>query len=128
MGKSVSIRSYGGASDTIIEAYDMSKNVFRVTANYVNIGGFTIKDGDRGISLDEVMYCNISNNNIILNYLDGIFLDSSFNNTIKNNIVNSNEINGIALVLSYNNIVENNTANLNEDDGISLSESDIFFK
>jgi nitrous oxidase accessory protein len=122
--KSVSIRSSAGASDTVVEAYDMSKSVFHVTADYVNISGFTMKYGWEGIFLDNVSYCNILNNSIKFNYDKGIYLDSSSNNSIKSNFANSNDGEGISLSLSYNNTIRDNIADSNKKDGVSLTVSE----
>jgi parallel beta-helix repeat protein len=43
VGKSVTIESEGGAEVTIVQAADPDDHVFEVTANYVNISGFTVK-------------------------------------------------------------------------------------
>ena len=89
--KSVSIRSYDKASDTVIEANKYSwKNIVSIRANNVTISGFTIRNsvGD-GIYLDAVEGCNISGNNIYSTQI-GIHLFSSSNNIITHNTANLN--------------------------------------
>ena len=145
--KSVSIRSYGKASDTVIGAKYSWKNIANIRANKVTISGFTIRNsvGD-GIYLDTVEGCNISANNIYstrfgirlfsssnniithntanLNNNDGIFLESSNDNRIVNNTANSNkQYHGIELSTSNNNAIIGNNASNNFDSGIALFES-----
>jgi len=65
-----------------------------VSANWVNITGFTVTNSgsnpnDAGIELYNVQNCTIENNNISLNNNYGIYLDSSSNNIIYNNYFNN---------------------------------------
>ncbi|RJS75024.1 PKD domain-containing protein, partial [Methanophagales archaeon] len=112
--KSLTIKSTSGnPADTIVRASKPDDHVFEVSADYVNISGFTIKDGGGcGISLVHAENCNIANN-IVSNNKDGIFLGSSSNNTIANNTVSSNKRGGIRLYYSSSNIIANNTFFLN---------------
>jgi hypothetical protein len=76
--KSLTIKSASGnPEDTIVQAANPDDHVLEVTANYVNISGFTVKGAVcfSGIYLDVVHYCNISNN-IISNNLYGVELTS----------------------------------------------------
>ena len=118
--KSVSIQSYDGADDTVVEAPDMSKSVFHVTADYVNISGFTMNEGWQGIFLDTASHCTIQNNSVEGNCYIGIHLEFSHYNIIMDNNVNSNDNDGICLSYSHNNRIEDNVANSNREDGISL--------
>jgi len=148
--KSLTIKSTSGnPEDTIVQANNLDDNVFEVTADYVNISGFTVEGATEhdkaGIYLNSANYCNISNNNasnnwkgIILHYSnsnmltnnnvsnnwDGIYLYSSSNNTLINNIANTKKWNwdGIRLVYSLNNILRNNNIS-NNSAGISLYSS-----
>jgi len=83
-------------------------NVFEVTADYVNITGFTVTGAYRqwsaGIYLDSSNHSNISDNNIMNNYYGIRFYSSSNNNTI----INNNITNDIYLYSSNNNIIANN--------------------
>jgi len=125
--KELTIRSTSGnPADTIVSATNPNAHVFNVTADYVNITGFTVENatgtGRAGILLNSTSHCNISGNNIINNY-HGIYLGSSNNNNLTTNIANSNTIYGIILEhTSNNNNLINNTANLN-DCGIWLFSS-----
>ncbi|NQE46372.1 Cell surface glycoprotein [ANME-1 cluster archaeon GoMg2] len=141
--KSLTVRSTSGnPADTIVLAADSNDHVFDVTADYVNISGFTVKgatgEGKAGIYLYSADQCNIfnnicsnndygilllvsSNNNITnnkcLNNHGGILLNSSSNNNLENNNCSNNDY-GICLAWSGNNIIENNKCDLNNDFGI----------
>jgi parallel beta-helix repeat protein len=111
VNKSLTIRSTSGnPADTIVQAANSSDHVFEVTADYVNISGFTVRGADNwwraGIYL-SANYCNISNNNASNNWL-GIYLENSLNNIIFNNTV-FNSTFGIRLHLSNNNNISTNT-------------------
>jgi len=94
VSKSLTIRSTSGnPADTIINASNPNDHVFDVTADYVNISGFTIKGatggGKAGIYLASgTDHCNISNNNASNNKY-GIYLADSSNNLIYNNYFNN---------------------------------------
>ena len=124
VNKSLTIRSTSGnPADTIVQAMNSSDHVFEVTADYVNISGFTIKGAIReypyypaGIYLYHANHCNISSNNC-LNNLDGIRLDYSNSNFISNNYCYSNKWSSISLFDSNNNTLRDNTMLKN---GISI--------
>jgi PGF-CTERM protein len=121
--KRLTIRSENGSDSTIVSAANSSHNVFKVTADYVTISGFTVtgatKDLDiSGIYLSDADYCDISNIKASNNGA-GIFLFNSSNNTIKNNAVNSNEWTGIYVEFSSNNTIASNIASTNGE-GICL--------
>ncbi len=121
--KSVSIRSYKGVSDTIIEAKNSTDNVISITANKVNISGFTIRNSDAdGIFLNDADDCNLSGNNMY-STRNGIFLLSSTNNTISHNTANCNNNSGISLEDSNDNLISNNIANSKQYNGIELNLS-----
>ncbi|WP_456487125.1 NosD domain-containing protein, partial [Candidatus Alkanophaga liquidiphilum] len=123
VNKRLTIRSENGSKNCIVQAakYDA---VFHVTADYVNIYGFTIKDGKYGIYLDNVENCNIANNNISNND-DGIYLCDSSSNNITGNSISNNGNDGICLYVttvkahsSNNNITGNDISN--NENGIHL--------
>jgi nitrous oxidase accessory protein len=124
--KSVSILSYGGALDTVIEAKNSWKDVVIIRVNKVTISGFTIRNRNSkadGIYLDAVEGCNISDNNIHSTRI-GIYLFLSNGNKISHNTVNFNDNSGILLGSSNDNFISNNTANSNKQYfGIELSTS-----
>ena len=121
----LTIQSENGSANCIIQAVNSSDHVFEVTADYVNISGFTVRSGatggypyySAGIYLYYADMCNISNNNCS-NNVYGIHLYYSSNNTITGN--NANYLgNGIFLLYSSNNTITNNNVS-NNDYGISL--------
>jgi len=112
--KSLTIKSTSGnPADTIVQAANPDDHVFEVSADYVNISGFTIKGAKKygnnaGINLESANYCNISNNNIS-NNVYGFFLSYSSNNKITNNCALNNGDGGIDIGhSSNNNRIENN--------------------
>lgn len=122
-----------GADVTIVRAYDSSKIVFHVTANNVNISGFTVTGATptgvpnpmTGILLDHVNYANISNNKVSNNYY-GISIASvccapNANKLVNNNVSDDNY--GITIDYSNGNSLINNTANFNHNYGIFIVSS-----
>ncbi|MCK4731251.1 MAG: hypothetical protein KAT65_02230 [Methanophagales archaeon] len=91
----LTIRSENGPDTTIVRAAKNDDHIFEVTANYVNLSGFTVEgatSGSAGISLHDTDYCNISDNNCSNNDEDGIYLEDSYNNVIyPNNFINKND-------------------------------------
>ena len=121
--KRLTLRSENGSENCIVQAADPYDDVFHITADHVNISGFTIKEGDYGIYLDNVENCNIANNNISNNGDDGISLRDSSNNVITgNNISNNRYDDGIRLEDSSNNVITGNSISDNWD-GIELEDS-----
>jgi parallel beta-helix repeat protein len=90
--KRLVIYSRDGADATIVQAANSSDNVFNITANYVNITGFTIKGATgyqkAGVSLYS-SHNTITDNNASFNYY-GIALFNSSKNVISNNTANNN--------------------------------------
>jgi len=124
--KQLTIRSTSGnPADTIVNATNPDDHVFEVTADYVNITGFTVENATgsykAGIYLDNVQHCNICNNNATNNY-NGIYLYNSSYNTITNNTA-SNNWDGIYLYALSSNTLTNNTCSSNGQHGISLDDS-----
>ena len=112
--KSLTIHSTSGnPADTIVQSAFLYNHVFGITADHVNISGFTVKGATggypyyfAGIYLNA-SYCNISNNNCSNNDY-GIRLFYSNNNNVSNNNCSSNYYDGIYLYSSNNNIISNN--------------------
>jgi len=146
----LTIKSENGAEVSIVQAANSNDHVFEVTADYVNMSGFTVKGATEGykvgIYLYQVKYCSLldckvsnnyygihlyrsTNNNIIdstlnSNNIYGIYLEFSGNNNIMNNNVSNNHI-AIGLTYAGNNVIKNNTANSNISGyGIWLYSSD----
>ena len=120
----LTIQSQSGAEVTIVRAANPNDHVFSITADSVNIDGFTIRDATEvsAISLYHVKHCNISDNKV-MNNRSGISLQSSSNNAISDNTCNSNAMWGIYLHSSNNNILSGNTCNFNSYCGIQLDTS-----
>jgi parallel beta-helix repeat protein len=119
VNKRLTIQSENGANCTIVQAANSTDHVFEVTADYVNISGFTVEGAlDRwnaGMYI-TANYCNISNNNASNNTV-GIRLEHSNNNIISNNEICSNvylgNFAGIDFYYSNNNLISNNTCSNN---------------
>ena len=98
-------------------------NVINVTANSVNINGFTIQNSGSTTS-DSGIYVISSSNNIscstITNNKNGIYLYYSNNNTVSGNNVSSNNWYGVYLYYSGNNLISDNNIYSNYNDGIYL--------
>jgi parallel beta-helix repeat protein len=107
-----SINLIGKDKDTtFIEADNNSRSVVFVSSNWVNISGFTIRNGDTGISLGYYSGSNtITRNTISDNKNNGIYLRSK-HNTIKGNNISKNGDNGIKIFSDYNTITGNTISN-----------------
>jgi len=128
VNKSLIIQSENGSDLTVVQAVSPCNHVFEVTADYVNISGFTVKgatavDWIAGIYLDNADHCAITNNTCSNNN-HGIHLYHSGSNVIENNICNFNNHSGILDWYSSNNILTNNTCNFNNLHGIDLFASE----
>ncbi len=86
------ISQSGNPEDTIVKSVNSYDSVLHVTANNVNISGFTVTNASyhSGISLSRVEGCVINNNNASGNGY-GIHLVSSNNNTLNNNTLSNNK-------------------------------------
>jgi len=111
-------------SNTIIDG-EGSGNVVSVTADDVNIRGFTIQSSGGTITESGVYVYHSSGNkisdNIVRNNLYGIHLYYSGENTVLNNTILDNRF-GISLTSATNNVVSSNNFSQNKD-GIRLSFS-----
>jgi len=121
INKRLTIRSENGSENCIVQA--VGEHIFNVTADNVNITGFTI-EGDSnhcGVRIKDVNNCNISNNIVSGNY-QGIWLSNSSQNIILNNTAFSNTNCGIVLRMgsTYNQIIKNNASNNLNYHGIGL--------
>ena len=142
----LTIQSESGAEATIVQVGGIGARGFEVTADYVNIKGFTIKylgeyHAETGIYLNDVEQCDISNNIIISSeeevliegtilrgpFNTGIDLDNSSSNNLENNIIIGSYLGrGIFLYHSNGNTLLNNTVGsgeLSTGSGITLSHS-----
>jgi len=115
-----------GAGVTVVNASSSADYVFNITANSVNISGFTVTGAtgawSAGIFLSASNYSRIENVNASNNYV-GIYLDSySSYTTVADSTASDNAKYGIALTLSDYNTLTNNTAEGNFA-GVFLSSS-----
>ena len=113
VNKSVTIESENGAEATIVQAANPDDHVFEVTADYVSISGFTVRDAteeaNAGILCEsETCYCNILGNVVVNNYY-GIRLEGNqdSHSIISNNSCSSNSY-GILVYSNRNEILSNN--------------------
>jgi parallel beta-helix repeat protein len=102
---------------TIIDGRSIS-DVVKITANMVNITGFTLQYGgwgndNAGIKLHHVNNCTIFDNKLLLNRVNGLYLSYSNNNNIYNNNISNRfggeDDYGIYLHYSNYNNIKNNT-------------------
>jgi len=115
---------------TTIDGGGGSGDVIQVSANYVNISGFTVTgaggtghpDYNAGILFSNVQSCRIENCRSTANNRKGIYLFSSSNNEILNNDCSSNDYYSIRLSSSSNNKIEGNICT-NSACGVSLTSS-----
>lgn len=116
-----------GVDAVTVTNHTSDSPVFNVTADYVNISGFTVTGATgyyAGIYLGGVEHCNIASNNALINH-NGIYLYHSKNNTIIDNNASSSVGcgSGILLRSSDSNCIINNNASNNEYPGIYLVAS-----
>jgi parallel beta-helix repeat protein len=116
MNKRLTIQSENGSANCIVQAANSSNHVFEVTADHVNIHGFTVRDAtehwNAGIYLSNVNHCTISDNNVS-NTTWGIHLYCSSSNIIINNRFGNDGIFIRGDDLSYYNthVIEDNKLN-----------------
>ncbi|WP_229392436.1 NosD domain-containing protein [Methanosarcina sp. DH2] len=114
--RAVTILSESGPEYTEVRAANSKDSVFYVTADSVNISGFSVSGGSKplsssaystaGIWLYEVKNCNISQNVLSDNYC-GLYVILSENCTLEGNTAESNNY-GIYLSSSEGNTLQNN--------------------
>ncbi len=116
-----------GSSDTIIDG-DKNWHVVTITADNVELSGFTVQNGlvepgwgYQGILLQNVQGCVIRYNSVV-NNLVGIKLTYSNGNTIEDNLIMDNEY-GIRLDYSNDNTIVANTVKSNTVYGVFLRDS-----
>ena len=115
----LTIKSENGAEVTVVQTPGLEGPVFRITADYISIAGFTIKENGviyhLGTSHCGGIFITNSNNsslldNSILTQGGGVGLSYSDNNIIKGNTIRSSASTGISLRSSSDkNVIENNS-------------------
>jgi parallel beta-helix repeat protein len=114
----------GDRTSTIIDG--QSLEVVRFSSDWVNMTGFTIRNGGNlnpGLYMDSVNNCLLYNNRITGNE-NGIHSYFSNHNVIRNNIITSNFNNGIYLTDSTDNLIERNNITSNTGSGIVVNWAD----
>jgi len=102
---------------TTIDGGGSSGDVIQVSANYVNISGFTVTgaggtgnpDYDSGVRVSNAQHCRIEQNRCTGNNRTGIYVENSNNNTIIDNDCSANDYYGIRLSWADYNTVQDNT-------------------
>jgi len=103
--------------NTVIDGSGSYRAAIYVESNNVTIDGFTIRNADVGISIEENTYGNQIANNRFMNQDLGIELEEgSHDNIVERNTINSRE-NGIYLDESNNNTIIRNAVSTNYADG-----------
>ena len=108
-----------GEEGTIIDG-DATGNVISVTGNHVEISGFTIQDGYRGILLSHSINSTIRNNILISHTGAAIELQYSNETTISGNRVSNSDHAIYLLYTSCRNTMSNNVI-VNNSQGLPLS-------
>lgn len=111
----------GEDRDTTIVDGSWPGIVFCVTADWVNITGFTILNGSAGIELHSSNHTSIVGNNISDNR-GGIFVYSSTNTSVFDNHLQGGS-DGVMFFYSRDSSVARNTFHLNSEWGIGLENS-----
>jgi len=118
----------GNDTDQTIVNGGRTASVITITADNVNIRGFTVMNSgfgpnDHGITIDRSSGTHISGNKILNNGNGGIGLFFSPNNTITGNAIFSNLYSGIFLYSSSNNLISGNVIYFNTYNGIHAYSS-----
>ncbi|UCE15713.1 MAG: right-handed parallel beta-helix repeat-containing protein [Candidatus Bathyarchaeota archaeon] len=123
--KSLTLKG-AGSDITIIDGGGTGTGV-EITANNVNISGFTVRNSWDGVHLNRCNGTTLSNNKITLNRYDGIYVQSSSGNTISGNTITSNGlVIGSGLFIEYssgNTISDNVIASNAYGEGVYLYHS-----
>lgn len=115
--------STGSPVDTILNGTRGGENVIKVSTQNVTLNGFTIRNGEAGILLENASDCLIKDNRISNNTINGLFLaEASDNNTVQGNNFTRNERYGVNLYSGENNELMDNFVQENEV-GLKVSSS-----
>jgi len=122
----LTIKSENGTANCVVNASNSDAHVFNVTADWVNITGFTVGNATgtskAGIYLFSADHCNISGNNATNNDM-GIYLVSSSGNAVTSNNMTGARFGLYLTSSSNNNTVTGNNANSNTQHGMYLAYS-----
>ncbi|MCX6671377.1 MAG: right-handed parallel beta-helix repeat-containing protein, partial [Euryarchaeota archaeon] len=120
----------GGIDDepSIISRGVELKYLIEITADFVTVENFVIKDPKRYISSQYGALIHVTSNNVVLQKnnisqcdLWGIYLDSSDDNMISGNIINDTK--GVFVSSSNNNVFSSNNISNSSDAGMNFRSS-----
>ncbi len=104
------------------------KYLIEITADFVTVENFVIRDPERFISSQFGALIHVTSNNVVLQQnnisqcdLWGVYLDSSDDNMISGNIINDTK--GVFASSSNNNVFSNNNISNSSDAGMNLRSS-----
>jgi len=118
IAKSVTLKG-AGSEITIIDGSGKGTGV-KITADSVNMSGFTIRNSGDGVHLHRCNGVTVSDNKITSNKNDGIYVESSDGNTIRGNTITSNNLEGLLIEDSSDNTINDNLIASNAQDGVYL--------
>jgi len=98
----------GKSTDSTIIEQAGAFAVCHVTANNVNISGFTLKDGSIGLWIDSCNYNSVTSI-IVTNNEDGMWVTSSHGSIISSSILTDNLFMGLYLEASDSTSIDSNT-------------------
>ena len=99
-----------------------SGDVIQITANWVNITGFTVTNGEYGVYMDSVSHSSITNNIVKSNTKDGIYATNSPFTKVSQNSISNNDFGVQIRVSSDNCVIEHNMVFNSSRNGIYLSK------
>ena len=120
----------GGIDDepSIISRGVELKYLIEITADFVSVENFVIKDPERFISSQYGALIHVTSNNVVLQKnnisqcdLWGIYLDSSDDNMISGNLINDTK--GVFVSSSNNNVFSSNNISNSSDAGMNFRSS-----
>jgi len=120
----------GGIDDepSIISRGVELKYLIEITADFVTVENFVIKDPERFISSQYGALIHVTSNNVVIQQnnisqcnLWGVYLDSSDDNMISGNVINDTK--GVFVSSSNNNVFSSNNVSNSSDAGLNLRSS-----
>jgi len=118
IAKSLTLKGAGNEI-TIIDGGGKGTGV-NITADSVNMSGFTIRNSGDGVHLYQCNGVTVSNNKITSNKNQGVYVESSDGNTIRGNTITSNKLEGLLTQYSSGNTISDNLVTSNTEDGVYL--------
>lgn len=104
------------------------KYLIEITADFVTVENFVIRDPERFISSQYGALVHVTSNNVVLQQniisqcnLWGVYLDSSDDNMISGNVINDTK--GVFVFSSNNNVFSSNNISNSSDAGLNLRSS-----